>query len=373
MEKSRVLHLIDSGGLYGAEKVVLTLLEELQGSAFPGILGCICERDAELPLIGKRAEAVGIHVHYFKMKRGLDLSGFRDILKFIRSRGIRLVHSHGYKPNILFSLVPWKNFSVVSTVHGWSKQSAGLKGRVYETLDSMALRRMDRVIAVSQAVHNDLAGRGLKGKKIDLIYNGIKKGVHPSYDLVSLRQKLGVANDAFVIGSVGRLVRVKGHSYLIEAMSSILDEVKNCQLIIAGDGPLKGELEASIAERGLSYNVKLTGYIGDINQFMAAIDLFVLPSLSEGLPVSLLEAMACEKPVLASAVGGIPEVITSSNEGVLIPPANSQAISQAICLLIQDRDQLEGLSVNSKKIIEGRFSASHMAKQYSTLYASLVA
>jgi glycosyltransferase involved in cell wall biosynthesis len=373
METFKVLHLIDSGGLYGAEKVVLTLLDELRGSAFPGVLGCICENEAEPPLIAKKAEENGIPVQYFAMDRGLNLAGLRSIRRFIQSHDIRLVHSHGYKPNIFLSFILGKRFKAVSTVHGWAKQAAGVKERFYELLDSMALRRMDRVIAVSRAVQNDLVRRGVRDKRIDLIYNGLKiVNDRPYLASEPLRRKFGIPGNAFVIGSVGRLVKVKGHSFLIEAMPSILDEVKNCWLIIVGDGPLKGDLEALISERGLSRNVKLTGYISDIHEFMSVIDLFALPSLSEGLPISLLEAMACEKPVLASRVGGIPEVITSPDEGVLVPPADPQAISQAIRRLARDRNKLGMLSVRSKNLIENRFSSFCMATQYSNVYAGLM-
>ncbi|MCG3116090.1 MAG: glycosyltransferase [Candidatus Manganitrophus sp. SA1] len=370
---SNVLHLIDSAGMYGAEKVVLTLLEELRDSPFPGILGCICENDAEPPLIAKKAEAAGIPVKYFIMKRGLDFSGVRDVLNFIQDHGIRLVHSHGYKPNILLGVIPGKKFKVISTVHGWAKQTAGMKGKFYEFLDAIALKRMDRVIAVSRAVQGDLLGHGLKARKISLVYNGIKIGApKSSWDVASARRKFGFPDDVFVIGSVGRLATVKGHSYLIEAMPSILNEVKSCQLMIAGEGPLRVELEALISKLGLSKTVKLVGHIDDIDQFMAAIDLFVLPSLSEGLPIALLEAIASEKPVLASSVGGIPEVITNSGEGVLILPANAEAISLAICRLLKHREQLEELSVNSRKRVENMFSSSKMAMDYSAIYASLV-
>lgn len=372
MAMSNVLHLIDSAGMYGAEKVVLTLLEELRDSPFPGILGCICENDAEPPLIAKKAEAAGIPVKYFIMKRGLDFSGVRDVLNFIQNHGIRLVHSHGYKPNILLGVIPGKKFKVISTVHGWAKQTAGMKGRLYEFLDAIALKRMDRVIAVSRAVQGDLIGHGLKARKISLVYNGIKIGIpKSSWDAASTRLKFGLPTDAFIIGAVGRLATVKGHSYLIEAMPSILNEIKTCRLIIAGDGPLRGELETLISKLGLSETVKLVGHVDDINGFMAAIDLFVLPSLSEGLPIALLEAMASEKPVLASSVGGISEVITDSSEGILISPCDPKAISNAVRRLFQDGNQRKTLGHNSKKIVEEKFSSPNMAGQYAAIYFSL--
>ncbi|MEW6418489.1 MAG: glycosyltransferase [Nitrospirota bacterium] len=373
MGNNSILHLIDSGGLYGAEKVVLTLLKELRGSEFQGILGCICESEAERPLIGKEAEAIGIPVQYFVMKRGLDFAGLRKILDFIRSCNIQLVHSHGYKPNILFSLIPIKSFGVICTVHGWSKQSTGIKGKFYEFLDALALKRMDRVIAVSMGVLEDLKRRGLNKNRVSLIYNGINISGDVSHiDPLTVRQKYGIRRDSFIIGSVGRLAKVKGHIYLIEAMPSILRKIPHCQLVIAGEGSLRSELEALIAEQNLSRHVKLIGYVKNIDQFMAMINLFILPSLSEGLPISLLEGLAYGKPVVASHVGGIPEVIRNGSEGVLIPPAAPEAISKAVTGLIENRALTDRMSSAGRELALTKFSSAKMTTAHLTLYSGLI-
>lgn len=370
--RTNVLHLIDSGGMYGAEKVVLTLLKELQGSQYPGILGCIRESESERLQIAVEAEAAGILVEYFTMKRGVNLSGLQNIRRFIEDKNLRLVHSHGYKPNILLSLLPGRNFKAVSTVHGWAKQSAGMKGRLYEFLDAVALKRMDRVIAVSKAVLKDLTERGLKNDRIDLIYNGIKIDADiPFFDRLSIRQKYGIPPDVFVIGAVGRLVQVKGHAYLIEAMPSILKERPDCRLVIAGDGPLNKDLEFLIKKLNLAGNVKLPGYVGEIEPFLAMIDLFAMPSLSEGLPISLLEAVASGKPVLASAVGGIPEVIHSSDHGILVPPADSSSIAGAVKSLFSEKDRMQRMSMVGREFVGDQFSSTVMAENYLSVYSGL--
>ena len=212
MTHHKVLHLIDSSGMYGAEKVVIALLRELQQSKFPSILGCICDNKNNFPQVGRTAEELGILVEYFPMKRGFSLSGLRHIMEFVRQSDISIIHSHGYKPNILLSLAPRTHFKVVSTVHGWSKSSMDLKGRLYEYLDSLALRRTDKVVAVSQAVQEDLTRKGVPSSKILLIYNGIQHSqAQVDMNVASLRQELGLRTDAFVIGAVGRLSPVKGH------------------------------------------------------------------------------------------------------------------------------------------------------------------
>lgn len=370
--RTNILHLIDSGGMYGAEKVVLTLLKELQGSQYAGILGCIREGESERPQIAAEAEKEGIPVQYFTMRRGLNLSGLQSIRKFVEVQGLGLVHSHGYKTNILLSLLPGRSFNTVSTVHGWAKQSAGMKGKFYEFLDAVALKRMDRVIAVSKAVLEDLTKRGLKKDRIGLIYNGIHiDGDTPDFDPLSLRRKYGIQRDAFIIGTVGRLAKVKGHAHLIEAMPSILEEIPDCQLVIAGDGPLKGDLEAIIKRLGLIDNIKLLGYVGEIRALLEMIDLFILPSLSEGLPIVLLEAMVSEKPIVAASVGGVPEAISGPELGILVPPANPQMITDAVISLFRDKERMERVGINAGRRVRNAFSAANMAKQYVDVYSHL--
>lgn len=373
MKKIRVLHLIDSNGMYGAETVVLTLLENLLTSSYHCILGCIRDSKTAVPPITKGAQTSNIPLHYFTMKRGLNLFGLQRIVKYIRDKNIRIVHSHGYKPNIYLASLPFRKFKTISTVHGWAKNTAGLKMRIYEFLDSISLKRMDRVVAVSKAVKNDLKERGLRKEKIDLIYNGIKISSRISqFDTSYIRQQFGLSNDDFVIGTAGRLTTIKGHYYLIEAMPAILREIKTCTLLIAGDGPLQNNLTILIQKLNLSAHVKLIGYINDMDQFLSMIDIFALPSLSEGLPVSLLEALALGKPVLASAVGGIPEVITHYNEGVLIPPADTLSISKAIITIFQDKVKRTRIAALGKKLVEDKFSSKAMADHYSNIYSKLL-
>lgn len=374
MATNNVLHLIDSAGMYGAEKVILNLLDELKNSEFPGILGCIREIEAEIPQIAKEADKLGIPVQYFTMKRGLNLFGLKQIRKFINDNNIHIVHSHGYKPNIFLSLISHKKFKTIATVHGWAKDTAGVRGKIYEFFDSKALKRFDSVVAVSKAVVDDLMKRGARKEKIDLIYNGIKVNNNPnSFNIPKIRQRYGLPKDAFVIGAVGRLAKAKGHEYLIEAMPSILNEIKNCYLVIAGEGPLKEDLMFLIKKKNLLNKVKLIGYTENIGEFLAMIDLFVMPSLSEGLPIALLEAMANEKPVVASNVGGIPEVITSKDAGILIQPSDSFTISETIKKLYHDKDKISRMAALGKKIVEDNFSSVSMAEKYIRIYSKLTA
>jgi len=372
MTHNSILHLKDSSGMYGAEKMLLMLLEQLQRSKYPGILGCIRENTSETPDIAREAEHIGIPVVYFTMRRGYNLKGIRSIFRFINDQDIKIVHSHGYKSNIFLGLQFKTEFKRISTIHGWSKEYGGLKNKTYEMLDSISLRRFDAVVAVSQSVATDLRKKGLNGRNITVIHNGLKATNNiDDADIADLRQKYALSENSFVIGTVGRLVPIKGQAFLIRAMAEVVKEIKNCHLLIAGEGPLRNNLQAEIDRLNISHNVQFIGYVHDINIMMATIDLFVLPSLSEGLPISLLEAMAAKIPVVASDAGGIREVVMDGVDGILVPPSDSISLANAIKRLYNNRELLSNIAMHGEMKVRKYFSAFSMAENYKSIYSRL--
>ena len=368
-----ILHLIDSSGLYGAEKVILTLLEEFKGSDFQVILGCIREKETEEVEIAEMARKNGIPTHYFTMKRGLNLLGIYEIIRFIKHNNISLVHSHGYKTNVFFGILPFRSFPVISTVHGWLKFGTDHKEKVYEFLDSKALKRLDGAVAVSEAVREDLIKRGISKEKIVTIYNGIRTDhLQEEFEGLEIRRRYLLRQDDFVIGTAGRLSEEKGHGYLIRTIPYLAKEIKNIKLIIAGDGPLRADLEYLVEKLGISNHVRLIGYEKNIETFLSVIDLFILPSLTEGLPISLLEAMALGKPVIGSRVGGIKEVIQNGINGVLIPPMDVKALSESIRSLYRDSEARRIMGSEGKRHIGIHFSSRAMASEYKELYRKIL-
>lgn len=368
-----ILHLIDSGGMYGAESVVINLLAKLRGSAFSSMLGCIRESRFQTPLVATEAVKHGIEVEFFTMKRGLSLRGINDIKNFVKKNGIQIVHCHGYKPNIFFGLIPYRKVKALSTAHGWAKQGSGVKARVYEYLDSLALKRMDRVIAVSKSVRSDLEQRGVRDSRISVIYNGLELDrVASGSSGASIRDKYGIAEGDFVIGAVGRLTAVKGFRYLIEAFSVVASKVSNCRLLIAGDGPLRNELTTAILYHNLSNRIALVGYQKPINSFLKEIDLFVMSSLSEGLPMALLEAMACGKAIVATAVGGITETVENERSALLVPSRDPNAIAAGILRLYGECAMRDEMGIRNRRIVREKFSAGRMIQEYVSIYRKLL-
>jgi len=368
-----ILHLIDTAGMYGAENVILTLLHELQSNNINVILGCIREDENNIPELAKKAKELNISVVYFTMRRGFNPIGIYRIHSFILKHNISLVHSHGYKPNIYLSAILFKNYKTITTIHGWAKRTAGIKTVFYEYLDLLSLKRLNHVVAVSKTLFYEIINKGINKSNVTVIYNGIdykKNIIHLEKNY--LRLKYNYAEDDFIIGAIGRLTKIKNHLCLIESLPAILKEINECKIIIAGDGPLKKELISKINSYHLSKNVYLVGYTDKIHEILSLIDLFVMPSLSEGLPIALLEAMASGLPVIATKVGGIPEVIDKDDCGILIPPNDAKQISDNVIKLFQDEEKRTRIGLVAKSIVQTKFSSKNMAHQYIDLYKKLI-
>jgi len=365
-----ILHLIDSQGMYGAEKVVIMLLRQLMNTDFKCTLGCIRERKDEIPAIAVEAGRLGIPLHFFTMKRGFNPIGVRQINDYINYERIKMIHSHGYKGDIYSGLLHSRNVIKISTVHGWSQETEGLRMRIYEYINRKMLLRMDKVIAVSYKLQCELTSLGLSNNKIRLIYNGIDViQTKKSEDWASLRQQFGIPPEAILLGAVGRLENIKGHLYLLEAIKILRGTNKMYHLAIAGDGPLREELTNYIHRHHLESCVTLLGFVERIHDFLSMIDVYIMPSLSEGMPLALLEAMSYSKPVVASAVGGINEVITHDKNGILVSPADSDRLAIAIQDSLRDATRMAKIGTEGYRTIEERFTSQVMVQNYINLYS----
>src|SRR5712692_9791037 len=254
------------------------------------------------------------------------LSIMRELSDYFRRNQIDVLHTHKYKDNILAGLasirrgVPYR----VRTVDGAPEPFAGLRAfkmNVYRVLDGVVNRwAVDRLLPVSFALRELLVER-FGTDKVTCIQNAVDVDRIPlTTDLANLRKELGLDQHDFVIGTMGRLYPVKGLEVFLRAARIIKDHGRSAKFIIAGDGPLRGQLQALAEQCGLAHEVMFLGHRNDGNNILGLMDLFVLPSLSEGIPLVLLEALAMARPVVATAVGGIPEVVEHEISGLLVTP-----------------------------------------------------
>ena len=301
------------------------------------------------------------------------------LTRFLKTRRIDLVHTHRYKDNVLGSAaaklagVP----HVIRTVHGVSEAMRGwarMKDRLYDAVDKVTLHACaDRIVGVSERTAQTMKQSGYKPDLVTCIHNGIDvrhvKAMQPPADV---RRALGIDPDAFLIGTAGRLVPVKGHAHLLRAGARILRSRRDARLLIVGGGPLERELRALARSLGIERACLFVDPADDrragVYDLMAALDVFVLPSLSEGLPMALLEAMALGVPVVASAVGGVPEVIADRTTGLLVAPCDEGALAAACLELAQNRQWAATLAVAAKETVDREFSRDRNGEALLQLY-----
>lgn len=363
MDQIKILYICYGYGIAGAESYLLNLMDGLQMHRNIDI-SCIVFHDRELK---KKLEIRNINVVSIS-----NLSFLKSILfifKYIRINSINIVHFIDIKSTLVggvAALFHGKAKSVV-TIHGLPEYyksflmqlKYGISLLVYYLLIRFSIKR---IIVVSQ----DLASRMkqvIGKKKVEVIRNGLRlERIEPG----PLNPRQGL-----VVGTVGRLDSVKGHRYLLEAAREVLGTKNGVIFDIVGDGPLKDELEKFSVDLGISEHVRFWGFRDDAQAIIDSMDVFVLPSLHEGIPYALLEAMALSKAVVCSNVGGLKEVISNGKDGVLVPPEEAQTLADAILWLLSNFDHAKVLGENARKKIESQFSADLMVKKTIVLYRNL--
>jgi glycosyltransferase involved in cell wall biosynthesis len=291
-----------------------------------------------------------------------DWRAVRQIEQYIQEDGIDLVHTHGYKADLYGFLAAWRaGKPVVATCHNWVGGTAALG--VYNYLDRMALKKFSALAAVSDGVAGRLLASGAPQEKIRTIANGIDVRAFERGEGDAVR-----ADGGKVVGMVARLDLQKGFEHLLRAIRELVQKSHEVKVVIAGDGPDRASIEAMIQEFGLQANVILAGQQSDMPAFYAAMDIFVLPSLNEGLPMTVLEAMAASRPVVATRVGAIPTVIKDGENGLLVNPGDSEGLRDAIGRLLSDPELCRRLGERGYEWVSRNHTAEAMALKYRQLY-----
>jgi glycosyltransferase involved in cell wall biosynthesis len=370
----RVCH-IAHGDLWAGAEVQLTALLEALAHDPTWELSAIVLNGGRL---AHEIQKIGIPVTVLSEKRYNSLALFVRIVTQLRRQRPTILHTHKYKDNILGACaaaavsIP----AVVRVVHGMPEPFSGItyvKMKVYEFVDHLiTTAKVSKLIAVSSNIETTL--RKLYGAcKVVKIHNGINiEKVRVSQDRERVRDGLGSGPNDYAIGTVGRLTPVKGHELLLRAVASLMNKIPNITVVIVGDGPLMPELKQLAHELGMEKKVVFVGQRYDVYDLVNSMDVFALPSIHEGIPMGLLEAMALRRAVVASRVGGIPEVIDHGVNGLLVAPGNVTQLAQGLEQIITDRTLAIQLGQAGAARIEAEFSATVMAERTGRLYASLV-
>lgn len=373
----KVLHVIDSAGLYGAETVLLNLAGEQQQMGLEPVILSVGNKRAREKDIEIQANRRGIPCFALRMYDGPNFAGARRIVRLATQERADVVHSHGYKSNILLGLLPgfMRSMPLVATLHGWTavNGTAGFSRMgLYRYIDQKVLSRLDAVVPVSQELQRSPAVMRLPSAKVHHIPNGIQmeRPAMSADDPLGRTLLAERSRGLLVLGVIGRLSHEKNVTTLLAAIAQLANRLPQIRLFVLGNGPERGRLEEQVRAAGIDRQVVLQGYVENASQYLPLLDALVLPSLTEGLPMVLLEAMAAQTPVIASAVGGIPS--TLNGLGLLVEPGNTDALAAAIENFAADAARYKEQAAIARSRVEAEYSARAMATRYNAVYRSVM-
>lgn len=372
----KVLHLIDSGGLYGAEKMLLSLVQEqLKQGLEPVILSAGEPGVGEKP-IEAEAKRLELPVMAWRMKPGLNLGGSIAIIRWARTEGFELLHSHGYKFNVLMGLWPktFRKIPFITTLHGYIKARRFSKSWMYEALDRLALRQMDAVVLVTDAMKKEIPKGIVSSGNTVVIANGLETEQLKQSSAEPLPGELSliVKRHSPLLLAVGRLSHEKGFDRLIDAFQSVKNEFSQAGLIIIGEGVSRKGLERQISNLGLGDSIYLPGYYDSVPALMACADLLCMPSRTEGLPITLLEAMAVGIPVCATDVGEISVVLGNGKGGTISKLGTGEEMGLEILHSLAQKEQMVEAVKWSRQRVRQTYSVRNMAEQYAKVYQKVL-
>lgn len=372
----KIAYVIPTLDLGGAERQLVALARGLDRSRFLPVIFCLT---ATGPLVADLEEA-GVETRCFAL-RGLKvwrnpvrvaqclLAFFNDLKK----EKPEIVHGLLFHAYVLGTYAA--KLTGVPIVIASRRSLGHFKGGKphYLLAERLANRMTDLIVANSEAVKEDVVRQErVEPAKVRVIYNGIDPYLYDIPADPALRASLGVPEEARIVGVVANLIHYKGHRFFLQACQEVKRKYPAVCFLLIGDGPLRGALEGLARKLGLDKDVLFLGSRQDIPQLLALMDVAVLPSLEEGFPNAILEAMAARKPVVATRVGGVPEVVIHGETGLLVPPKDPPALAEAIIELLGDPKRAEEMGKAGRDRVKKEFGLDRMIREMEGLYEELI-
>jgi glycosyltransferase involved in cell wall biosynthesis len=355
--------------MYGAESVILNLARGLRSVGHPCVLGVFANSQDPNLQLHQRAMEEGIPSYPLPCEGQIDPKAIRRIRDLARETGADIIHTHGYKADV-YTRLAMLDFGVplVSTCHNWLDED--WRTYLYGAVDRCVLKSFPWVVAVSKEVRQRLLGAGVSQERIRIIPNGIDLrpfAFERSGDPID-----GSQDRPAVVGMVARLSAEKGVDLFLRAAAQVAGTISHARFVVVGDGPDREELETLIDQLSLRPFVSMLGRRNDMPAQYASFDLMVSPSRKEGLPIAILEAMASGLPVVATAVGDVPNVVRNGETGIPLPNGDPGALASAIVDLLRDREKRRRLGFAARQLVESQYSAERMSNEYLDTYKDAV-
>lgn len=362
----QVLHSLHVGG---AEVLAAALARQLAGQ-FQFVFACL----DDLGPLGEELRQEGFRVEVLGRKAGWDVACARRLAALAAGCGVGLIQAHQYTPFFYTRLPVWlgRRPPVLFTEHGRFHPDRPNRRRML--FNRLFLRPCDRVVAVGRSVKQALVdNEGIPAERIDVIYNGVplERFARDARARAQVRQELGIAPEQPVAILVARLDPIKDHATALAVAARVRQVRPDFRLLLVGDGPLRTELQTRVQAMNLAGTVQLLGLRTDVPRLLAAADLFLLTSLSEGIPVTLIEAMGAGLPVVATRVGGVPEVVVAGQTGLLAPASDPDALAAAVLELLASAALRQRLAAVGQARASSLFSQQAMHAAYARLYRAM--
>jgi len=354
----KILHIDPEKHWGGGEAQVFGLLTYLIGKGHDNTL--LSHPHGQL---FERCRNLNVRKLPLRVRNDLDLSPLASLRRLIREEKYDIVHLHTKRAHALSLWLPRGSHGpkyVVTRRMDYPEAKSWYTRHLYN-------RRVDGVVAISRPIANLLVSAGVGPERIRLIHSGIDPG-----PFEAIASKTASSEDIPVVGTVAVLEERKGHRFLLEAAARLKGQGYQIKYFLAGDGSLRGQLEGMTARLRLQDQVKFFGFVSDTPAFLSKIDIFVLPSLYEGLGVAALEAMAAGKAVVATRVGGLAEAMVDSVTGFLVAPRDAEALAQAIAKLVSEKSLAREMGKRGTARVREQFTLEQMAMKNEAYYYELL-
>lgn len=381
--RKKILYVITKSVLGGAQRYIFDLATNLPKSQFDVAVAC----GGSGPLVAKLQSADIRVIAIPHLERDIsawkEIASFFSLFKILARERPDIVHLNSSKAGglgavaaRLASLITGHKLLVVFTVHGWAfnEDRPRWQKKIIHFASWLASLFQDKLVVINAADYK-AAQKFVPISKIELVYHGVKSGVvRPREEARAFFAEKLKADDnrgVIILGATAELTRNKGLDYLIEAMRQVKNKNPNAKAVIMGDGERRQELQSKIKNSNLDDTVHLAGFVPEADNILGGLDVFVMPSLKEGLPYALMEAMAAGLPVIASAVGGIPDLVKNRKNGILVPPKNSRALAEAILLAASRPELRQTLGKEAQRTIKNQFALGVMMEKTAKIYSTI--
>jgi glycosyltransferase involved in cell wall biosynthesis len=376
--RHNLLYVFDNLEFGGGERVFAQIINRLSGERYKIMVACL-PTGAFIEKIGESE----VEVKSVDMRNRFNPRVILQLADLMKREKVDIVHSQGARADFFARIaarlarVPIVVSTIAMPAEGFDVNP--IRKLIYMVFNRFSERFVDRFMVVSDALEKTMIEKHkIEPQRVVKIYNGIETDEYRiSNEEVMcgksrLMEEMGLENEVPVIGAIGRLVWQKGFEYFIEAIPNVLKEIPEAMFLIVGEGELKEKLKVKSEKLKVKDSLIFTGFRNDIKEILQSIDVLVMPSLLEGLPMILLEAMAMGKPIIATDIEGIKEVLENVKTGLLVPPKDPKALTDAIVDLLIHRDKAYQMGNKARTVVNEQFSVDTMVEKVEEVYQELL-